>query len=175
MAWTTPRTWVHGEFDTIAYLNEQIRDNMNALKSPPSDNYEANEASDYTTNSAVFVDIDATNLAMAITPSQDDATIIVGFHGSFIHDTPDLISIDIDIDGSRVAGDDGIVCIRPSAAGANGQKPVEFMRLITGLSSAAHTIKLQWKTVSGNATLYAGAGTAGGGDVHLQFWAREIS
>ena len=32
MGWTTPRTWVTGEVVTAAQLNEQIRDNENALK-----------------------------------------------------------------------------------------------------------------------------------------------
>lgn len=31
MAWTTPRTWADDEIITTAYMNAQIRDNMNAL------------------------------------------------------------------------------------------------------------------------------------------------
>lgn len=33
MAWTTPRTWTVGEVVTAAQMNEQLRDNLNYLKS----------------------------------------------------------------------------------------------------------------------------------------------
>jgi hypothetical protein len=32
MAWVEPRTWVAGELVTEAVLNEQLRDNLNVLK-----------------------------------------------------------------------------------------------------------------------------------------------
>ena len=38
MAWTTPRTWADDEIVTAAYLNAQIRDNMNALSTHTHDN-----------------------------------------------------------------------------------------------------------------------------------------
>jgi len=37
MAWTTPRNWLAGELVTETQLNEQIRDNLNVLKTPIND------------------------------------------------------------------------------------------------------------------------------------------
>ncbi len=178
--WTTPRTWADLETEatlTAALMNTHIRDNEMFLKAPPSDNYEANEAGDYTTNSAVFADVDATNLALTITTAPGvSSTVMVGFHGTFEHDTPSSINLEIDVDGAPCAGDDGILRIRPTGAGGTYTKTVEFIRLITGLAAnTAHTFKLQWKTAAGNATLHAGAGSTNGRDVHPQFWVREVS
>ena len=82
-AWTTPATWGVDQLVTASDLNTQLRDNLNTLKTPPSAHYELNESSDYTTSSASFVDVDATNLALTITTSGGD--VFVGFHGSVEH------------------------------------------------------------------------------------------
>src|SRR5689334_4136609 len=72
MPWTTPRTWVNNEPLTASDMNAHIRDNLNALKSPATDHYEANESSNYTTTSTTFVSIDATNLSLDITTMGGD-------------------------------------------------------------------------------------------------------
>jgi len=170
MAWVTPRTWVPEELVTANLLNTHLRDNLNALKNPPSAHYELNQGSDYTTTSGSFVDVDATNLALTITPSGGD--VLVHFHGAVENSGGSAIYFDVAVDGTRIGGDDGIARVRASAS--LDMVEVSFTRLITGLSAAAHTFKLQWKTPANTATLFAGAGT-GGKDVHPQFWAREVS
>ena len=159
MAWTTPKTWAVDELVTASDLNTHIRDNLNALKVPPTDHYELNEGSDYTTSSTSFVDVDATNLALTITTTGGD--VLVHFHGYTVNQG----YFDLAVDGSRAGGDDG--CIRFTTG------PVSFTRLITGLAAGEHVFKLQWKTVGAALTLYAGTGTAGY-DLHPQFWVREI-
>ena len=168
MAWTTPKTWADDELVTANVMNTHIRDNLNALKTPPSDHYELNEASDYTTTSTSWVDVDSTNLALTITTSGGD--VVVQFHGNFFIGSAAYMLLDIDVDGSRIGGDDGIFRY------TNGSyyQTVSCTRLITGLSAGEHTFTLQWKVSSGTGTLYAGAGTSGW-DVHPQFWAREMS
>ncbi len=168
MAWTTPKTWAVDELVTASALNTHMRDNLNALKAPPTAHYEVDEASDYTTNSTSFVDVDATHLALTITTSGGD--VLVHFHANPSIGAPAFLHFDVDVDGARVGGDDGIV--RYSTPSYN--VPVSFTRLITGLAAGEHVFTLQWKVNSGTATLYAGAGTSGY-DVHPQFWAREIS
>lgn len=170
MTWTTPRTWADEELVTANLMNTHIRDNLNALKSPPSDNYEANEASDYTTTSTSFVDLDATKFSLTITTTGGD--VLVGFNGNFKCTASTVAFLDIDVDGSRVGGDDGIKVFDVNASIA-GAFP-SFARLITGLSAGTHTFKLQWRTGSGTLTMYAGAGTSNA-DVHPQFWVREVS
>ena len=169
MAWTTPRTWVTDELVTASIMNTHVRDNLDALKSPPSASYVLNQGSDYTTTSTSFVNVDGTNLSLGITTS--GGAVMVGFHGTVdADDSAAKIHFEVEVDGARNAGDDGIVFVENHLYGA----PVSFVRLITGLSAAAHTFKLQWKTSAGTATLFAGAGTSGK-DVHPQFWVREVS
>jgi hypothetical protein len=167
MAWTAARTWVTGELVTASIMNSAVRDNLDALKAPPSDDYTADEGSDYTETSTSFVDIDATNLDFTLVTGGGD--VLVHFHGTFDHSAAGRVYLDVDVDGSRTAGDDGIV-----TAVASDPIVVTFTRLISGLSAGSHTFTLQWKTNAGTITLYAGAGTASY-DLHPQFWAREIS
>ena len=171
MAWTTPRTWVSGELVTHTLLNTHLRDNLNALKAPSTDYYNVNEVSDYTTTSSSFVDVDATDLAMTITTSGGD--VFVHFHGTVSHSAAaGRTYFEVAVDGVAAMGDDGILHTRAAASPAT--ESCAFTLYITGLSAASHTFKLQWKTSGATATLYAGAGTSTG-DLHPQFWAREIS
>lgn len=170
MAWIAPTTRTTGELITASIWNTDITDNLDALKDPPSENYEANEAADYSTSSTTFVNVDATNLALTITTTGGD--VLVGFHGALQITSTYILYFDLDVDGSREGGDDGITCIEQAIDAKN----VAFVRLITGLSAGSHTIKLQWKTSNGGAVakLWAGAGTASY-DLHPQFWLREAS
>lgn len=163
MTWTQPKTWA-SEPLTSGDLNTHLRDNLEALKEPPSANYILNESSDYTTTSTSFVDVDATKLALTITTNGGD--VMVHFH-AMVANSSQHTFWDIDVDGTRIGTNDGIV------RGA-GTSIVCFTRLITGLAAGSHTFKLQWKVNAGTATLYAGAGTSNG-DLHPQFWVREVS
>lgn len=168
MAYTNPKTWAVKEELTSSDLNTYVRDNLAALKDPPSDSYVLNEASDYTTTSTSFVDVDATNLALTITTTGGD--VMVHFYGNFDGVAPNAVFVDVDLDGTRIGGDDGLIKYEnPSYV-----VPVSFTRLITGLAAGSHTLKLQWKVSAGTTTLYAGAGTSTY-DLHPQFWAREVS
>ena len=170
MAWTTPKTdWVLGELATQSHLND-IGNNLAALKDPPSDNYELDEGSDYSTSSTTFVDVDGTNLALTINTNGGD--VLVHFHGMIGKAAASHYwYFDVEVDGTRIGGDDGIIGQLEST---NSRDPVSFTRLITGLAAGSHTFKLQWKVNANSITLYAGAGTTNS-DLHPQFWAREIS
>lgn len=169
MTWITPKTWTANELVTAAMLNTHLRDNLNALKAPPTQHYECDESANYTTTSGVFVDVDATNLALTIETTGGD--LLVHFHGTISQtSTVAAVMFDLELDGARVAGNDGILVVQTNAQAT----PVSFTYLITGLSADEHTIALQWKTTTGSATMYAGAGTAYS-DIHPQMWAREVS
>jgi hypothetical protein len=171
MAYTTPKTWTNEPL-IAADLNTHLRDNLEALKDPPGANYECNEVADYSTTSASFVDVDATNLALSMITNGGD--VMLHFHGVVAHsllNTNSVVQFNIDVDGSPHAANDGIMAVYC----INGAANVSFTRLITGLAAGSHTFKLQWKNyISGTATLYAGAGTTKY-DVHPQFWVREVS
>lgn len=167
MAWTEPKDWQVDELLTASDLNTHLRDNLDALKSPPAAQYEMDEASDYTLSSTgTWTDIDSTNLSHTIETA--GGRVKVHFHGNI--ETDGRVSVDIAVDGVRVGGDDGIA--RNPASGQDFF--CSFTRRITGLSAGSHTFKLQWYLHSGGSTakLYAGAGTSGF-DVHGQFWVEE--
>ncbi len=171
MAWTAPTTQTTGTLITAAIWNTDLVDNLTDLKDPPSDNAELNEGSDYTETSTSFADIDSTEGKFKHTIITNGGDIMVGFHGN-IRNTGGSIFLEIDVDGSPHAGDDGLIGQGGSVAiPANS---ISFFRIIPGLSAASHIFKLQWKVSAGTGTLFVGAGT-GSGDLHPQFWVREIS
>jgi hypothetical protein len=164
MSWTQPKTW-SSEPLTSSDLNTHLRDNLEALKDPPGDNYILNQGSDYSTTSTSWVDVDSTNLSFTLTTNGGDLMV----HIHLPVTGTGIAFFDLDLDGSRVGGDDGIA---RNAAG--GISIVSFTRLISGLAAGTHTVKLQWRMASGTGTIYAGAGTSNA-DFHAQMWVREIS
>ncbi len=169
MSWTTPHTWIDGEALEEDIMNEQIRDNFNFLKDRPSNTRNINEGANYTTALTNFDDVDPTNLSLTITTEGGD--VWVGFTGSISNSTINTyVHFDLEVDGVRFAGDDGIIVeqINP----ANNVSTIGFIILIDTLAAAAHTFKLQWKVSAGTATMFAGDGTANR-DVHGQFWVHE--
>jgi hypothetical protein len=167
-AWTTPATWAVDQLVTASDLNTHLRDNLNALKTPPSAHYECNEGSDYALTSTSFANVDGTHLSLTITTTGGD--VFVGFHGNVVNDGSDhLLMLDVTVDGTPHAGDDGLVDLSSTPG-----RPVCFMRLIAGLSAGSHTFNLTYKVSAATVTLLAGAGTSAG-DLHPQFWVREMS
>jgi hypothetical protein len=176
MAWTNPTAWVAGDPLTAARLNSEIKDNLLALKNPPTAQHVVNEAgANYSANTGAttFADIDATDLALSIVTTGGD--VLVHFHGTiFIPATGGnggYAKFDVAVDGTRNGGDDGYVVSR-ALVSTDKYEIVSFTRLITGLSAASHTFKLQWATNCA-VVLYAGFGTTNL-DLHPQFWVREI-
>lgn len=136
-----------------------------------ADSYITNEGADYTTASGTFVDVDATNLELELITNGGD--VLIGFTGNVKNASAAASThFDLELDGVLIAGDDGIHIV--FAASATAIIPFTISWLQMGLTPGKHVIKLQWKTSGGStATMLAGAGT-GGGDVHPQFWAKEI-
>lgn len=166
MAFTSPKTWTSA-LVTVAEFNEQIRDNMLALKDPPTDLYDADEGADYTTTSTSFADIDATNLALTITTTGGD--VLITFTGATINSGGNtLFDVHESVANARLGGDDGIT--RAPGSGV----PLAIAYWVQGLAAGSHTFKLQWRVNAGTATLYAGAGTSNA-DIHPQFAVREVS
>lgn len=179
MAYVAPSTKTTGAVITAAVWNQDIVENVLALKDPETQSYILNEGSDYTTTSTSFVDVDAgtganTKLRLDLTTVGGD--VLVNFHGSFQGSAAMRVYLDLLVDGARLGGDDGILAsgIHLYTTEKSGLKAINFTRLLTGLSASTHTIKLQWKVDALTATLHAGAGTSNY-DVHPQFWAREVS
>jgi len=61
------QTWSVDELVTASMLNVGLRDNLNALKAPPTAQRVLDQAADYTTTSTSFVDVDPVALTLTIT------------------------------------------------------------------------------------------------------------
>ena len=143
---------------------------VTALENLPSASYELNEGSDYTTGSTSFVDVDGTNLSLTITTS--GGPVLVGWTMPLLTGTGKVF-FDVEIDSVREGGNDGIARHGNISTFAASQTS-GIAYLVTGLSAASHTFKLQWKVSAGSATIFAGAGTVNG-DVHGQFFVKELA
>jgi hypothetical protein len=171
MAWTDAITWTNILSDA-AHFNQQIRDNLLALKQPPTSHYEANELSDYTTSSTTYGTIDS-DWGFTLTTHGGDILIGLASSGS---SSGSYSLLDVLVDGTLIANNSGggIREIPQLALNAN----ISFLRWVRGLSAGSHTFTLQWKHNTGGAnvaTIRAGAGTAGKLDIHPRFWVREVS
>ena len=78
MAWTTPKTWTVDEVVGASDMNTHLRDNLVALKDPPSAIYDGGTLT-HTTTSSTFADVDAVNLKLSVTITGD--TVLIGFVG----------------------------------------------------------------------------------------------
>ena len=164
--WTTPKTWQTGEAVTASDMNAQVRDNVDHLHTRMEnyDEYTLDEASNYTTSSTSFVDVDGTKLALTITTTKDNAVVLVQFYGTVINPSYLYTYFDITVDGVRDPGDDGLT-FGQSISGGYAQ--VSFTRLIVIPTAGEHTFKLQWKVSSNTTTLHCKT-------LHPQFWAKEL-
>lgn len=170
MAWTTPKTWLAGAPLLAADLNTHVRDNLAALKAPPTDTHDANEASDWSTTSTTFTAIDNVDLSLSLTTTGGD--ILVAFCGNFIASAANSVYLQVVLDGVGKQGDDGYISEYLDRSAAPGRS-VSFSYLIEGVAAGTHTIVINWKTSGGTVTMFGGAGTANG-DLHPQFMAREV-
>lgn len=171
MAYSAPPT-VSNTLIDANFLNVYIRDNQRALKDPPSQNYESNEASDYSKTLVAWADVD-TDFNFSITTTGGD--VLLSFTGVVYIAGGSITKIgylDVSVDGTRIVNqtEAGLAIV------TDAKTLVQFTRLVTGLSAAAHTFNLQWKPSDGADTInmYAGAGTASY-DVHPTFWVRELT
>lgn len=122
----------------------------------------------YTTTSTTFVDVDIDNFSLDIDTEGED--LLIGFGcNCFNVSENDFVYFDLDVDGGRVGGDDGIIAQEfkhPRVL------PVFFTRLIP-LAAGSHTIKLQWKVSASIGTLYSSTTTGTNLKVHPQLFAMK--
>lgn len=142
MAWTTPRTWVASELVTATLLNTHLRDNLNALKSPPADG--ASElAGTFSTTSTSFVSVP--NAEVEITTA--GGKLMVGAVGTLTANTALVAAISLLIDGTRVGSTTlGLQRVYVPGSSTNG---FGFVYLSANMAAANHTVTLQVSTSTG--------------------------
>jgi hypothetical protein len=173
MAWVTPKTdYLTGDLVTAQEMNN-IGTNLDWLKNE-GDGYTLDEASDYSTTSTSFVDIDATNLALTITTEGGD--VLIGVNLTLYRSgSADNVYIDVheSVSNARLGGDDGMAATYVENTIPSRQ--IGFVWLAEGLSAGSHTFKLQWKTRVGTEQKIASGAGISDKDLHPQFWVREVS
>lgn len=167
MTWIQPKTW-SSEPLVAGDMNTHLRDNLEALKDPPQGGTDIDNSSDYSTTSTSFVDVDATDFSTTITTHGSDVlvTLCVTVVGS-----TNYAYFDIEVDGTGVAGDDGIL---KKLCDGNAPDTMTLYYWVKGLSAGSHTFTLQWKASTGTVKIYGGQGSAGT-QLHGQWDVREVS
>ena len=158
MAWTTPKTdWTTGELVAASDLNA-IGDNLAALKHPPSAFVKT--GADITAKVDEFTDIDSNSLRLTTPTAGGD--VLVYFQGQIRRTNSNAFCyIDIDVDGNRYIGGDGILLVYAHSWYSH----TSFCYLVQNLGAGSHTFKPQWKNSRSNGCqLHTGA----------TFWVREI-
>jgi len=169
MAWTTPKTdWETGELVAASDMNA-IGENLAALDIVRETVAVNTTTADIPFSTSVeFVDIDSGNLNLTISTNGGD--VLIHFHGSIRQYDNRWFCLDVEVDGARLGGDDGL--LKNDHHNVNnahtGISAVSFSHLLRDLAAGSHTFKLQWKCEPGSRLrehgLLAGA----------HFWVREI-
>lgn len=180
VAWEDPAgtfldlTDTPSSFSGLGGYKLQVNSGATAIEAvPDTANIQENtldEGADYTTTSTSFVDINATTLSLDITVQTGSRGITVEFNPVVFGSGVIAISFEITVDGTPVAGNDGVATLTAPAAAY--RVPININAYIP-LSAGTYTIRIQWKVSTGTGTLLTGAGTANG-DVHPQLRVREV-
>lgn len=139
-----------------------------SFATPGAGAYRANGIALYQTNSTSFVNVDNTNMNFSITTT--GGNLKIGFAGSIENASgAGQTMFDIELDGTRLGTDDGIM-----ACGGSGIVNASFVTSQISVAAGAHTVKLQWKVLSGTTVnMFNGTGAATPRDTHPQFWVEE--
>lgn len=153
--WSTPLTWDTGRLVTANDLNQQIRDNLLYLKSPPATIL---EGVDNTTSSTSYVPLTETKNIITTAGGR----VLIGAYGYSYRTSgsgPMQITIGLAKDGGAVGN--AIIVTLPEQL--NNAAPWAMLHLTAQLTPAFHTYRL-YHRVSGNT----------GASVVVQFWMLEV-
>jgi hypothetical protein len=156
-AWSPPRTWIAGEIPTADTFNTHVRDNLLALKDPPTASYSA-YAIDYITTSTSWVDIDATNLNFVV--ATNGGRLMINVHIMSFHNAQSG-ALDVLVDGVSI----GNATYGIFAYGITGTIEQGRTCLTDVLPAGNHTVKLRYRVTGGSQTKINS----------LACWIREVS
>lgn len=166
--WHTPKTWLTGDVLTASDMNEQIRDNLDYLKSKAIGHCQMEEATNYSTTSTTLVDIDPDKLSLTLETNGGD--VLLGFCGVFTNQGGNDFYLEIAMDNTPVSGHDGVFVAGTTARGRTSS----FVWLVTDVSAGSRTFKLQWRTRANTLFLAAGNPVYPNISFLSQFWAKEL-
>jgi len=172
MAYTIPKTWAVDELLGATDMNTYVRDNVAALKNPPS--FLTAFASGALVLSTTATTFTAISSALSASLGTYGGDIMVFIQLQLAGDTDSRrISLDWLVNGTALYGAYafGAGRARPgTTTGATGNTTVFGPLLVTGLASGTHVFQPVWKTEAGTAFTWATTGAA-----PIIMWVREVS
>lgn len=143
--WTDPQTWgATAIYDDI--LNTEIRDNVMALKDPPSeefaDSYSGSAFASTTSTSWIAI-----GGSYNLTLETKGGDILLVFSASVSN-----AYLDFAIDGARVGGNDGLLAIPTVATYGTS---MQMIHVAQDLIAGEHQFDVYWKVASGTGSLVA--------------------
>lgn len=134
MAWTTPKTWTNEPL-VASDLNTHLRDNLEALKNPPSYSYQS--ASGYSTTSTTPVLVDSSNMNETIT-LESVRNVLVGFNGTVANTGSNHVFFALQRNGGNIM--QGTV----TGGGAGVFRHLALEVLLEDLPIGTHTFAIKW-------------------------------
>ena len=172
MAYTIPKTWAVDELLGATDMNTYVRDNVAALKNPPSFlTAFASGALVLSTTATTFTAISSA-LSASLGTYGGDIMVFIQLQLAGDADTR-YISLDWLVNGTALYGAYafGAGGARPGATTATkGNTTVFGPLLVTGLASGTHVFQPVWKTDAGTAFTWATTDAA-----PIIMWVREVS
>ena len=172
MTYTIPKTWVVDELLVATDMNTYVRDNVAALKNPPS--FLTAFASGALVLSTTATTFTAISSALSASLGTYGGDIMVFIQLQLAGDTSTRrISLDWLVNGTALYGAYafGAGGARPGTTTATkGNTTVFGPLLVTGLASGTHVFQPVWKTDAGTAFTWATTDAA-----PVIMWAREVS
>jgi hypothetical protein len=153
MAWTTPKTWAAGELLTASDMNTYLRDELNYLASGRPYNASSFTAGASTTSTS-YSD---TGLSVTLTPAASTRVLIIVSLFA-VKNTAGSGFLRVLRDGATQIGNATQVDYNGGSATAIWV-PCTFIFVDTGLSLAAHTYALQFKSSDANSFQVAAGGS----------------
>jgi hypothetical protein len=149
MAWTSPPTVSPGGLISASLFGNVIRDNLNYLHSgQPVQKLVYAHTADYSTNLNTWSDVDATNLAFAMTLTTGRAIIDAHFTLGADNTSGSAALVDVIVDSTTRAGHTTYGLARVTQ---NSLDHVHITAVFTGLTAGSHTFKLQFRNLTAGA------------------------
>jgi len=172
MAYTIPKTWAVDELLVATDMNTYVRDNIAALKDPPS--FLTAFASGALVLSTTATTFTAISSALSASLGTYGGDIMVFIQLQLAGDTDTRrISLDWLVNGTALYGAYAFGAGRAqpgTTTATTGNTTVFGPLLVTGLASGTHVFQPVWKTNTGTAFTWATTGAA-----PIIMWVREVS
>lgn len=172
MAYTVPKTWAVDELLGATDMNTYVRDNVAALKNPPS--FLTAFASGALVLSTTATTFTAISSALSASLGTYGGDIMVFIQLQLAGDENSRrISLDWLVNGTALYGAYAFGAGRRKAGttmATTGITTVFGPLLVTGLASGTHVFQPVWKTDAGTAFTWATTGAA-----PIIMWVREVS